>query len=130
MAGLGRRIFTAGEVLTAANVNGYLMDQSVMVFADSSARDTGIPTPSEGMVAYISDTNALQKYDGASWLDVDGYVRAGTAGNLVVSAGTAGLDYVANGTISQLLVSTGTGVEFIDNTATSDYTSPFLLMGA
>jgi hypothetical protein len=38
MAGLGRRVFSAGEVLTAANVNGYLMDQSVMVFDDDAAR--------------------------------------------------------------------------------------------
>jgi len=32
MAGLGRKVFAAGEVLTAANVQGYLQDQAVMVF--------------------------------------------------------------------------------------------------
>lgn len=69
MAGLGRKVFTAGEVLTAANVNGYLMDQSVMVFDSSAARSSAIPTPSEGMVAYLTDTNALQVY-GTAWADV------------------------------------------------------------
>jgi hypothetical protein len=36
MAGLGRKVFAAGEVLTAANVGGYLMDQTVMVFDASN----------------------------------------------------------------------------------------------
>lgn len=67
MAGLGRKVFVAGDVLTAADVNGYLMDQTVMVFADSTARDTAISSPSEGMFVYLSDTNALQYYDGAAW---------------------------------------------------------------
>ena len=67
MAGLGFKTFASGEVLTAANVNGYLMQQTIMVFADSSARDTAIASPSEGMFVYLSDTNALQYYDGAAW---------------------------------------------------------------
>ena len=60
-------MFVAGDVLTAAQVNGYLQDQTIMVFADSSARDTAIGSPSEGMFVYLSDTNALQYYDGAAW---------------------------------------------------------------
>jgi len=42
MAGQGRKVFEANEVLTAADVNGYLMDQSLMVFDDSTARDAAI----------------------------------------------------------------------------------------
>lgn len=67
MAGAGFRTFASGEVLTATNVNTYLMQQTIMVFASSSARDTAITSPSEGMFVYLSDTNALQYYDGASW---------------------------------------------------------------
>ena len=37
-AGLGFKTFTTGEVLTAADVNGYLM-QGVLVFASTAARD-------------------------------------------------------------------------------------------
>lgn len=66
MAGLGRKTFTAGEVLTAANVQGYLMDQTVMVFADDTARDTAIPTPTDGMFVYTQDTNALAYYNGSA----------------------------------------------------------------
>lgn len=73
MAGLGRKTFSAGEVLTAVNVQGYLMDQSVMVFASASARTSAIGTAvSEGMVSYLMDTNSLEAYDGSAWTGVGG----------------------------------------------------------
>ena len=40
--GSGFRTFASGEVLTAANVNNYLMEQAVMSFADGTARDAAI----------------------------------------------------------------------------------------
>ena len=67
MAGLGRKTFVAGDVLTAAQVQGFLQDQAIMVFAGTSARGTGISSPSEGMFAYLNDSNTLTFYDGASW---------------------------------------------------------------
>ena len=70
MAGLGKKTFVANEVLTAAEVNGYLMDQSVMVFDDSTARGSAIGTATEGMVAYLKDSNAIEKYDGSSWVNI------------------------------------------------------------
>jgi len=66
----GRKVFTSGEILTAADVNSFLMDQSVMVFADSSARSSAIPSPSEGMLTYLEDTDAVEKYDGAAFVNV------------------------------------------------------------
>lgn len=68
MAGLGRRTFAAGEVLTAGNVMGYLQDQAVMTFAGTAARGSAIGTAvAEGMVSYLKDTNAVQAYDGSAW---------------------------------------------------------------
>jgi hypothetical protein len=68
MPGLGRRVFTATEVLTAANVNGYLMDQAVMVFASSAARSSAIGTAvSAGMVSFRSDGTAWEGYNGSAW---------------------------------------------------------------
>ena len=87
MAGLGRQVFTAGEVLTAADVNGYLMDQAVMVFADATARTAAIAAPTEGMVTYLSDTNVLYLYDGSAWETVD--TTASGLATLVVDATTA-----------------------------------------
>lgn len=68
MAGAGKKTFIAGEVLTASDVNSYLMDQTVMRFASSSARSTALPSPDEGMLSYLDDTDAVEYYDGSAWL--------------------------------------------------------------
>lgn len=70
MAGAGFRTFVAGEVLTAAQVNTYLMEQAVMTFADAAARDAAVTSPSEGMVAFLKDTDQLVSYDGSAWTNV------------------------------------------------------------
>jgi hypothetical protein len=67
MPGLGRKTFTAGDVLTASQVQGYLQDQTIMVFAGTAARATGIPSPSEGMFAVMTDTDQLTYYTGTDW---------------------------------------------------------------
>ena len=61
------RDFQINEILTAANVNTYLMNQTIMTFADATARDAALTSPSEGMFAYLSGTNLLTFYDGAAW---------------------------------------------------------------
>lgn len=70
MAGAGRKTFVAGDVLTASDVNSYLMDQVVMRFASASARSTAISSPSQGMMSYLDDTNAIESYDGSSWVSI------------------------------------------------------------
>ena len=62
-----RKVFTAGEVLAAADVNNFLMNQSVMTFAGTAARSSAIGTAVEGMVTYLEDSNAYQFWNGASW---------------------------------------------------------------
>lgn len=69
-AGLGFKTFTTGEVLTAANVNGYLM-QGILVFASAAARDAAITSPQEGQFAYLKDTNVTTYYTGSAWANVD-----------------------------------------------------------
>ena len=68
MAGLGRNTFTAGSILTAAQVQGYLQDQTIMVFAGTAARTSAIPSPSQGMFAYLTADSTLYTYDGADWV--------------------------------------------------------------
>jgi hypothetical protein len=70
MAGLGKKTFVAGEVLAASDVNGYLMDQSVMRFSSSAVRASELPTPSQGMMSYLDDTNSVEVYSGAVWESV------------------------------------------------------------
>lgn len=72
MAGLGVKLFASGDVLTAAQVNGYLQDQVIMRFATTTARDNafggvGEPTLAEGMFAYIDADNSLYFYTGSAW---------------------------------------------------------------
>ena len=42
MAGAGYKLFNTGDVLTAAQVNTYLQQQTVMVFADATARTAAL----------------------------------------------------------------------------------------
>jgi hypothetical protein len=77
MAGAGAKLFTSGSVLTADQVNTYLMDQAIMKFASTSARDAafggaGEPVLAEGMFAYTTDTNTLWLYNGSSWVNLLG----------------------------------------------------------
>ncbi len=91
MAGAGFKTFSAGEVLLASEVNTYLMQQAVMVFGSSAVRATAIPTPSEGMLAYLTDTNAVEKYTGAGWEPIaDGDITAVTAGTALTGGGSSG----------------------------------------
>lgn len=69
--GLGFKDFTAGDVLTAAQVDGYLMRQSNMVFASTAARDTALSGNLEqGMIAITTDTESVWYYDGSAWRTV------------------------------------------------------------
>jgi hypothetical protein len=69
-AGLGFKDFTTGEVLTAADVDGYLM-QGVWVFANATARDAAVTSPQEGNFAYLKDTNVTTYYTGSAWANLD-----------------------------------------------------------
>ena len=68
MAGAGFKLFQDGQVLLASEVNEFMMQQQIMVFADAAARDAAILSPSEGMFAFLKDTNTLTVYT-TSWGD-------------------------------------------------------------
>jgi hypothetical protein len=97
MPGLGRRVFTATEVLTAANVNGYLMDQSVMLFASSAVRATAIGTAvSAGMLSYRSDGTAWEGYNGTNWVPVVTSLDAGAVTTIVNTVAATATTYLAS----------------------------------
>jgi len=77
-AGLGFKEFTTGDVLTAADANGYLASQVVMVFASAAARTSAIGSPQEGMISYLKDTNSTEYYSGSAWVAI-GSAVAGPA---------------------------------------------------
>jgi hypothetical protein len=96
-AGQGFKTFTTGEVLTAGDVNGYLM-QGVLVFASTAARDAAITSPQEGQFAFTKDTNSLFYYDGAAWVasGATGDIEGVTAGIGISGGGTSGTVTVTN----------------------------------
>lgn len=85
----GYRTWTPGEVLTASNVQDYLQDQTVMVFASDSVRSTAVIAPTEGMLTWLEDSNKYQYYNGSSWADLIIPITGGTQGQAYVSNGTA-----------------------------------------
>jgi hypothetical protein len=68
LAGAGFKLFENGNVLTASEVNTFIMDQMIMVFADAAARDAAILSPSEGMFAFLKDVDKLTVFT-TSWGD-------------------------------------------------------------
>jgi len=88
----GFKVFSVGEVLTAADVNDYLMEQSIGIFANSTARDAQITSPIEGQFCYLADSNVLQLYNGSSWANFigEGDITGVTAGTNLSGGGASG----------------------------------------
>lgn len=123
MAGAGAYLWEAGDVVTAANLNQYVQDQVIAVYADSTARDAayggaGEPTLSEGMFCFLKDTNEFLFYTGSAWSAVDTSTdptkiplsTVTTAGDLIIGTGNATVTRLAAGAATYLLTSNGAGV--------------------
>ena len=121
-AGLGFKTFTTGEVLTAADTNGYLM-QGVLVFASAAARNAAITSPQEGQFAFTKDTNGLWYYDGAAWVasGATGDIEGVTAGTGISGGGTSGTVTITNSMATEIAAKgdliVGTGSATFDNLA-------------
>jgi hypothetical protein len=63
--------FVAGTEALASDINTYLMNQTVMVFANAAARDAALTSPTEGMVTYQEGSNHLTVYTGTEWVTFD-----------------------------------------------------------
>jgi hypothetical protein len=64
----GFHLYNTGDILTASQVQYNLQNQTIMFFANAAARDLALGVlVSEGMFAYLADTNTTVFYDGAAW---------------------------------------------------------------
>lgn len=97
------KTFVAADVLTASDVNTYLMRQSVI----SCTSATRPASPIEGMTIYETDTDQYLSYSGSTWETV---LTAGAwnTGAVSLISGGAGTDWViGNGTIASKYIKVG-----------------------
>ena len=88
------------------------MNQSVIVFADSAARGTAIPSPVTGMLTYLEDTNAYESWNGSAFValaeepDLTALIPKSTvttAQDLIVADGASSVTRLGVGTDDQVL---------------------------
>ena len=105
MAGAGYKLFNTGDVLLASEVNTYLMQQTVMVFANSTARTSALSgVLAEGMISYLADTNATEVYNGTAWVGITGTgdITEVTAGTGISGGGTTGAVTITNSMATEI----------------------------
>lgn len=137
-APLGFKTFTTGDVLTAADTNGYLM-QGVWTFASAAARDAAVTSPQEGNMCYLKDTDAVQYYSGSAWTAVGsatfntGYASYNTAGESTSSTSFTALTTAVATTVTtgtKALVSVNASAYNNSNSATAHASTGFAVSGA
>ena len=149
MAGAGYKLFVNGNALSASDLNTYVQQQTVMVFASASARTTALSgVLAEGMVSYRTDSHVFEVYNGTSWVsagassplttkgDLWGYntadarVPVGTDGQLLKADSTNALGVswttVSSGGMTLLSTTTLSGASTTISGINQSYTNLFI----
>ena len=121
---------TGGETIASAYTSA-VKNRTVMRYSSAAARDTSIPAPVAGNLAYLQDSDTVTYYDGTVWQTVQGEAAAGLTylalsggamtGNInmgdnkltVVEAGTSSTDGVNKGQLDQAVKLTPAGDQTI-----------------
>jgi len=127
MAGLGWKSWSTGDTVSAADFQGYIADEVISVHASTSARDTQISSPTEGMFAFTKDTDTLYYRSSSAWVAVDlagdissivtaaasGLSGGATSGAVTLTLNLAGL------TAAQAFGADGAGVDVVLHSTTA-----------
>jgi hypothetical protein len=115
---LGYKLFTTGAVLTAAQVQQNLANQSVLFYASAAARDADTALTAgltEGMFCYLADTNTTAYYSGSAWVPLFQNQVFTSPRETVQVVATPG----ATGTVN--IETQTSSVELLQTAATSDW---------
>jgi hypothetical protein len=111
------KTFTAASVLTASDVNTYLMDQGVMTFTTASARNTALPTPDEGMLTFQEDVDRFTWYNGSTWVTLNPFTTTDDSLGLGSELASSSPAYILD------IREDAGGIESADNRLHFPYTS-------
>jgi len=94
----GFKTWADPDILTAADVNGYLMQQVVPRFTSTTARSAAIASPATGQLSYVTGLG-LQIWTGSAWANVQA-----TTGTVTLVAGSKVVASAAVTSTSQILL--------------------------
>lgn len=66
----GYKQWADGDLLTPAEVDEYLIGQSMMRFANAAARTAALPSPTSGMRSYLTSDGVDYQYAGGTWVPI------------------------------------------------------------
>lgn len=102
----GFKTFVVGEKLTASDVNSYLMEQTVPVFATTTARDAAITAPNEGQFCYSTADDCFFVYNGG-WIAYDNTWKSWTPTWANVTKGTGPTETYAYIRLGKIVIAHG-----------------------
>jgi hypothetical protein len=111
------------------------MNQSVIVFADAAARGTAIPSPVEGMLTYLQDTNAYESWNGSAFVNINDNTDAipkstvTTSQDLIVADGASSVTRLGVGADDQILSVVAGEVSWADPVSSVITTEGDLIVG-
>jgi hypothetical protein len=104
MAYQGRKVVTSGEVFSASDMNSTI-DQTVMVFAGTSARSSAIATATAGMVTFNTVNHALEVFANGVYSGVNyTTLTNSTVAAYTATAANANTTIVSNSGSAQTIV--------------------------
>ena len=98
------KVWAVNEILTAADMNSYVGNQTILSFAGTAARATAIGTPVEGMLSYVG-SGVVEVYAGTAtgWAEISGGGGGVTVGTAAPSTPAEG-DLWLNSTEAKMYV--------------------------
>lgn len=93
----GRKEWAADDILSAADLESYLMDQVVTIWSNATARNSGILAPIEGQMCYLQDTSRYYSWDGSAWSEIIPPQTSITSGSYFWEIDNTGYVYLRNG---------------------------------